>query len=89
MLQIPALVLSLLFASTYAVAFHLLKGRSLRDLPVFWLGAVLGFAAGQILGERLDLISWTIGQVRLVEGTIMALLFLIMTAWLRRKGKTT
>lgn len=88
MLQSPALFLSLLFASTYAVAFYLLKGRGIRDLPIFWLASVLGFAAGQMLGERFDLIPWTIGQVRLVEGTIMAFLFLIMTVWLRRKGKT-
>jgi uncharacterized membrane protein YjjP (DUF1212 family) len=89
MLQIPALFFAVLFASTCSVAFYLLKGRGLRDLLIFWVAAVLGFAAGQILGERLDLIPWTIGQVRLVEGTIMAILFLIMTVWLQQKGKST
>jgi hypothetical protein len=88
MVQSPALVLSLLAATTYAVAFHLVKGRGVRDLFVFWLAAVLGFAAGQVLGERLDLIPWTVGQVHLLEATIMSFLFLIMSVWLRRKGKT-
>ena len=89
MIQIPALVLAGVLASIYAAAFWLWKGRGLRDLLFFWLAAVVGFAAGQIAGFLLDLIPWTIGQVRVVEGTALAWLFLALARWLtlRPQGK--
>jgi hypothetical protein len=82
MLQPPALALSLLLASIYAAAFHLWKGRRLRDLLFFWLAAVVGFATGQLIGYLLHLFPWTIGQVHPVEATLISLLFLFIARWL-------
>lgn len=82
MLQTPGLVLSLLLASAYAAAFHLWQGRRWRDLLFFWLAAIIGFASGQLTGQMLALVPWTIGQVRIVEGTLVAFLFLGVARWI-------
>jgi hypothetical protein len=85
MLQTPGLIVSLLLASIYAVAFHLWKGRSLRDLLFYWLAAVVGFASGQVAGYLLNILPWTIGQVHIVEATFVALLLLFIAHWLRQE----
>ncbi len=87
MLQTPALVLSLVLASAYAAGVYLWQGRGLRDLLFFWLAAVIGFAAGQVVGQVLNLVPWTIGQVHVVEATVLAFFFLIMARWLRQERK--
>ena len=93
MLQTPTLLLSLVLASIYAAAFHLWLGRRLRDLLFFWLASLVGFASGQIAGYLLDIIPWTIGQVHVVEATIVAVLFLGLARWLMQvrsdKGQVT
>jgi hypothetical protein len=87
MLQLPALALCLLLASTYAVAFHLWQGRDLRDLLIYGLASFAGFAAGQMGGQRLDLVPWTVGEVRVVEASLIAFLFLLVARWLRPEEK--
>lgn len=89
MLQAPALILSLVLASIYAVLFYLLLGRRLRDLLFFWLAAVVGFTSGQLVGQMWGFIPWTIGQVHIIEGTIVAVLFLIFARLLRQDKKAT
>jgi hypothetical protein len=85
MVQLPALILSVVLASIYAAGFHLRSGRNLRDLVFFWLAAVVGFASGQVVGQFLDLIPWTLGQVHIIEATVLAFLFLIIARWLRQE----
>lgn len=80
--QTPALVLSLLIATTYAVAFCIWQGRRLRDVPILWLAAVIGFAIGQVAGSLLDLVPWTLGEIRIVEATLGTILFLFLAKWL-------
>ncbi len=87
MVQTPALVLSVLLAFTYATIFHLWKGRSLRDLAFFWLASAVGFAAGQVVGARLNLVPLTVGQVHIAEATALALLFLLVARWLMQEKK--
>jgi hypothetical protein len=87
MLQAPALFISILLASAYAALFHLWQGQRLRDLLFYWLAAVIGFATGQVVGQRLGLVALTIGEVRIVEATIIALLFLAIARWLRHGSK--
>jgi hypothetical protein len=89
MFQTPVIFLSLLLASAYAALFHLFLGRKLRDLLFYWLASVIGFASGQLVGQRLDLVPLTIGDVRIVEASILSLTFLILARWLRKGGKTT
>ncbi|MGC9333662.1 MAG: hypothetical protein ACP5JJ_05900 [Anaerolineae bacterium] len=83
MLQTPALLLAFLLASTYAVVFHLWLGRSLRELLAFWLAALIGFAVGQIAGQIWSFVPWTVGQVHILEATLISFLFLAIARWLR------
>jgi hypothetical protein len=89
MFQTPALILSLVLASLYAAAFHLWQGRGLRDLVFFWLAAVVGFASGQVVGQLLKLIPWTVGEVHIVEGTLVAFFFLFIARWLRQETRAS
>jgi len=85
--QTPALVLSFFLASIYAVAFHLWLGRSLRDLLALWLAALIGFAVGQIVGQIWGFVPWTLGQVHILEATLLSLLFLAVARWLRQEKR--
>jgi hypothetical protein len=87
MIQMPALILSVVLAALYGAAFHLWQGRTLRDLIFYWLAAGVGFACGQIVGQVLDFIPWTVGQVHIVEATLAAVLFLLVARWLRQENK--
>jgi hypothetical protein len=89
MFQTPALILSLVLASIYAVVFYAIFGHRLRDLLFFLLAAVVGFASGHIVGVFWGFIPWTIGQVHVIEATVVALLFLFLARWLRLEKKTT
>lgn len=87
MLQPPAVVFSFLLASIYAALFYLWRGRRWRDLLFYWPAAVVGFATGQVAGHWLSLIPWAIGQVRVVEGSLLAILFLFIARWLMQETK--
>jgi hypothetical protein len=89
MLQAPALLLSLVLASLYGALFYLWQGRNLRDMLFYWLAALVGFASGHIVGALWDFVPWTIGQVHVIEATIVAILFLMMARWLRQEKKPT
>ena len=84
----PGLVLSLGLASIYAVAFYLWRGRSLRDLVFLWLAAVVGFASGHVVGEMWGFVPWTIGQVHVIEGSLVAFLFLVIARWLGQERES-
>lgn len=88
MLQTPALILSFVLASTYAAVFHIWQGRGLRDLLFFWLAALIGFGTGQVVGQVWGFIPWTIGQIHLIEATVMAILFLVIARLLRQDRKS-
>jgi hypothetical protein len=89
MLQTPALIFSVVLASAYAVIFYLWRGWGLRSLLVLWVAALAGFAGGHLLGERWGFLSWTIGQVHVVEATAAALLFMVIARWLAQGKKTS
>ena len=87
MIQLPGLVLSVLLASIYAAIFYLLLGRRPRDMLFFWLAAVVGFASGHVVGQVWDFIPWTLGQVHIIEASVLAIVFLLMARWLGQDKK--
>jgi hypothetical protein len=89
MLQTPALILSLMLASAYAVLFYLWRGWGLRSLVLLWVASLAGFVAGQLLGEMWELVPWTIGAVHVVEATVVSLLFLVLARWLVQGKRTS
>ncbi len=68
----PPLVLSATLALGYGSLFHLWQGRTFRDLIVYVLAAGIGFGLGQGLGVLLNSQWLQIGQVHIVEATLMA-----------------
>ncbi|HUW14300.1 MAG TPA: hypothetical protein VM537_31545 [Anaerolineae bacterium] len=74
----PALLLGLVVALLYAALFHLWQGRTLRDLGVFALAALVGFAVGQGLGQLTNLKLLDVGQVNMAEATLFSLLALFV-----------
>jgi membrane protein implicated in regulation of membrane protease activity len=87
MIQTPGLLLSLVLASIYAAAFYLLLGQGPRDMLFFWLAALVGFASGHLVGELWDFIPWTLGQVHIIEASVLTILFLLLARWLRQEKK--
>lgn len=77
----PTLVLILLIAVAYGALFHLWKGRSWGDLGLFILAAVIGMGLGQLLGPALGLNLARVGQIYLLEGTVLAWLLMLAAAW--------
>ena len=79
---VPSLVFSLLLSSLYGAIFHFIWGKRWRDLVVYLVTAVVGFALGQALFEFLGFSFYMIGQVRVVEATILAWVCLFVARWL-------
>ncbi|MDH4207349.1 MAG: hypothetical protein OEV76_00575 [Anaerolineae bacterium] len=78
----PSLVLSFLLASLYGAVFHFVWGKRWRDLAVYWMVAVVGFAIGQVLFGFLGFSIYLAGEVRVVESTIMSWICLFVARWL-------
>ena len=68
----PSLVFSFLLASLYGAVFHFIWGKRWRDLAVYWVVAVVGFAIGQALFDFLEVSIYMIGQVRVVGSTVVS-----------------
>ncbi len=80
----PSLILSTLLAVLLGTLWFVWRGRTLRDWTIDVLAALLGFGLGQLVGWLLGLGLPTVGQVRVVEGVLFALLALWLTQRLRR-----
>ena len=74
----PALLLSLVTALILAAVFHLLLGRTLRDLFLFIVASVVGFGLGQLAGWLTPMQWLVVGDVHMLEGILCALLTLFI-----------
>ena len=79
----PTLILSLVIATLYAAVFHLLWGKTWRQLLVTWVAALLGFGSGQVLGVLLSFGDALIGEVHLVAASAISWLFMFLARSLR------
>ena len=84
----PSLLLGILLSLGYASLFHLWTGRGLRDLVVFILAALVGFAAGQWSGQRLELGLLHLGQLYLLEASTGAWLALFLARLMEAPSST-
>jgi hypothetical protein len=81
----PSLILSTLLSLLWATLWFVWRGSGWREWLVDVLVALLGFGAGQLVGGLLNLPLPSIGEVRVVEGTIFAWLALWLTQRLRHR----
>ena len=84
-MSLPGIVLALTIASLYGGLFHFFYAQKASHLPRYWLGAIVGFALGQALGMLVPWRVATIGDVRLLEGTIVCAAALCLARWLLSK----
>jgi hypothetical protein len=79
----PSLVFSVLLASLYGAIFHFIWGKKWRDLALFWAAAIVGFGIGQAIFGLLNFSVYMIGEVRIVESTILSWGCLFIARWLK------
>ncbi len=65
-----------MLAVLLATVWYAWRGGGLRAWVVDVLAALLGFGAGQLIGWWLNLPLPAVGQVRVIEGALLALLAL-------------
>ncbi|NPV09492.1 MAG: hypothetical protein HPY83_16225 [Anaerolineae bacterium] len=75
-MSVAGLVFSLLLATALAAAYHLLFGRSLRQLTWLWLASLIGFAGGQLLAGLLPVELPHLGRLRPIEGAFASVLLM-------------
>lgn len=79
----PYSLLLLLLGAVYGVLFHLWRGKTLRDLIIYFLTGVIGAGLGQVVGELIDANLLMIGALHLVEATLAGWLSLFLMHWLK------
>lgn len=79
----PSLILAVLIVSIYALLFHLVWGRNMAELALYWVVGGLGFGLGQALPRLSALDALVIGDVHLIEGTIGCWSLLLIAKWLK------
>ena len=81
----PYLLFSALIGAIYGTLFHLWRGTSIKDLPVYLLTGIVGFALGQALGDLIGLDILMIGAIHILEATITSFGSLFLIHWLKIK----
>jgi hypothetical protein len=81
-----ALVLGFLLATAYGAGFHFLVGGPARRLFVYILAAWLGFIAGHIIGDVLNIEFLKLGALHLFTASLGSWLALIGSWWLMGKS---
>jgi uncharacterized membrane protein YeaQ/YmgE (transglycosylase-associated protein family) len=83
----PALWLSILLGLVYGALFTLWRGGGWRQAWRDLVAGVVGFGFGQLLAMLLPLPSPQVGEVHLLWGSIMAVVFLLLSRrfWRPRK----
>lgn len=82
--HLPLLLLSLVVVTLYGALFHLLWGRSLKQLGLYWLAALLGFGVGQGLARILALSALPqIGPLHIVEASVVSWLGVFIAKQMR------
>ena len=79
----PALAIILLLSIIYGTLFHLWRGKTWQDLALSIFAAVIGIAAGLLVGPFLGFDLLKMGQIYLLEGTILAWALMLAVDWLK------
>jgi len=83
MFSTPALILALVLATLYAAAFHLLQGKSGKQLLIAWLAALLGIGAGHALAVLLAWPDPLLGELHVVTASAASWLFMFLARSIR------
>ena len=79
----PALLLSALIAGIYGTLFHLWRGRTLRELPLYLIASGVGFALGQSVGNLIGFDLFTVGPIHIIEASLGSWIMIFIARWLK------
>jgi len=80
----PSLVFGFVLATIYGLVFYLVFGRGWWRLMFDWLVSVAGFFLGHWVAGLLGLAIFNVGELRVIEGTIVSWLSLLtLRVWRR------
>lgn len=79
----PVILVGALIATLWGAMFHLLFGKTLRDLVLYWFIGLIGFAVGQAMANTLGLSWLMVGEVHLAEGTLACWIAMFVARWLK------
>jgi len=79
----PYLLLSFLLGAIYGLLFHLWRGKTFRDLVIYFLGGIVGFGLGHFLGNLLGLDIFLIGPLHVAEASLVSWGNLFVIQWLK------
>lgn len=82
-MSLPAIVLSAVIASLYAGFFHFIFATRASDLGYYWVAGIVAFYLGAVLGLLVPWNLLVIGEVHLLEGTLICCSGLFLVRWLR------
>jgi hypothetical protein len=66
----PVILLGTSVATLYAALFHLLAGRTWRQIVLYWLLSLVGFMLGQLAGELLHAGLPMLGQLHIIPASL-------------------
>lgn len=81
----PSLLLSTLLALLWATLWYVWRGGGWGDWLVYVLAALLGFGAGQLVGWLWGSPLPAVGEVHVIEGTVLSWLALLLVTRARRR----
>lgn len=79
----PSWLLSGIIAGIYGALFHLWRGRTFRELPLYLIAALVGFALGELAGDAIGLDIFMIGPLHLIEASLGSWGMLFIARWLK------
>lgn len=79
----PSVLLSILLAGIYGALFHLWRGRTFRELPLYLIAAIVGFVLGNLAGDAIGLNIFMIGPLHIVEASLVSWVMLFVARWLK------
>ncbi len=79
----PFLLLSSLIAGIYGALFHLWRGQTFRELPLYLIVAIAGFILGELIGDAIGLNVFMIGPLHVVEASLASWGMLFIARWLK------
>ncbi len=79
----PPLLLIVVLASLNAGIFHFLWGRTLRQLGLVWIAALLGFVLGHLVAAAIGFAVLKLGAVYAAGGAIGAWIAMFVARLIR------
>lgn len=80
----PSLILGFALSTLYGLVFFLVFGHGWLRFIVYWVTGIVGFFLGQWIANLVGLSIFNIGDVNLVEGTVVSWISLFaLRAWRR------